>query len=35
MTRNYKDIKIEIGILFYKLTVLERICRVEIGVVAD
>jgi len=34
MTINYKDIKIEIGILFYKLTVLERKCNVEMGVVA-
>jgi len=35
MTRNYKDIKIEIGILFYRLTVLERKYSVEMGVVAD
>ena len=35
MTRNYMDIKTEISILFYKLTVLERKSSVEMGVVAD
>jgi hypothetical protein len=35
MTRNYKDIKTEIGILFYTFNVSERKCSVEMGVVAD
>jgi len=32
---DYKDTKIEIGILFYRLAVLERKYSVEMGVGAD